>query len=71
MGGFVADTYVIFNRAVFDNTYTSPSIGRALRLEEPPYIKWIRSPIADGVVMCGVFDGSRGAAAGDRGAQCM
>jgi hypothetical protein len=50
VGGFIGDTYVIFNRAVFDNTIPAPSIGRALRLEEPPYILWVVSPMMRGKV---------------------
>ena len=45
VGGFVADTYVIFNRQALDNKVPSPSIGRALRLEEPPYVVWVKAPM--------------------------
>jgi hypothetical protein len=48
VGGFATDGYVIFNRAVLDNKEVSPSIGRDLRLEEPPFIKWVRSPVEQG-----------------------
>ncbi len=44
--GFVADTYVIFNRSVYDITFSTPSIGQTLRFEEPPLIKWVRAPIS-------------------------
>ncbi|MCP4602404.1 MAG: hypothetical protein GY847_18125 [Proteobacteria bacterium] len=44
--GFVADTYVIFNRSVYDITFCTPSIGQTLRFEEPPLIKWVRAPIS-------------------------
>ena len=60
VGGFVSDGYVIFNRAVFDNRYKSPSIGRDLRFEEPPYIKWIRSPV-EGDTLCMAFSTVAGA----------
>jgi phosphomannomutase len=43
--GFIADTYVIFNRATLQNKYPFPSIGRDLRLEEPPYIVWVARPL--------------------------
>ena len=45
VGGFAGDVNVIFNRAVLDNTIPTPSIGRDLRLEEPPYVVWIGKPM--------------------------
>ena len=47
IGGFIADTYVIFNRSALSNDIVSPSIGRDLRLEEPPYIVWVKSPMLE------------------------
>ncbi|MFA5357225.1 MAG: 2-phospho-L-lactate transferase CofD family protein, partial [Candidatus Omnitrophota bacterium] len=38
---FISDTYVIFNRASLSIKDPTPSIGQTLRLEEPPFIKWI------------------------------
>ncbi len=60
VGGFAADTYVIFNRSVLDNSNVSPSIGRDLRLEEPPFIKWVRGPLAYGR-LCVAFSPVAGA----------
>jgi hypothetical protein len=49
--GFVGDTYIIFNRGMFSTEVIFPSIGRELRLEEPPYVKWIVNPIMnDGIL---------------------
>ncbi|RKY39001.1 MAG: hypothetical protein DRP72_00730, partial [Candidatus Omnitrophota bacterium] len=53
VGGFVADSYVIFNRAALENIYPFPSIGRDLRLEEPPYILWVVKPLLEGKVCMG------------------
>ncbi|MCJ7507245.1 MAG: hypothetical protein MUO85_00770 [candidate division Zixibacteria bacterium] len=44
--GFIGDSYVIFNRCAFDVSFPTPSIGQTLRLEEPPYIKWIKQPLS-------------------------
>ncbi|MBU0996409.1 MAG: hypothetical protein KJ737_28240, partial [Proteobacteria bacterium] len=53
ISGFAADTYVIFNRAAFENILPMPSIGRDLRLEEPPYIVWVAQPVMqDTITMC-------------------
>ncbi|MGA2775905.1 MAG: hypothetical protein ABSE81_07620, partial [Candidatus Omnitrophota bacterium] len=53
VSGFAADTYVIFNRAALINTVPMPSIGRDLRLEEPPYIVWVSQPVSmDTITMC-------------------
>ncbi|TAN58983.1 methyltransferase domain-containing protein, partial [bacterium] len=45
VGGFAGDTNVIFNRAILRNVLPTPSPGRDLRLEEPPYIIWVAAPI--------------------------
>jgi len=49
VGGFVSDTNVIFNRAVLE-VIPMPTIGRDLRLEEPPFIKLISAPVSKGKV---------------------
>ncbi|MFA5350183.1 MAG: type I phosphomannose isomerase catalytic subunit [Candidatus Omnitrophota bacterium] len=50
VGGFAGDVNVIFNRAAFDNSIPTPTIGRDLRLEEPPYVVWISKPMRRGEV---------------------
>ncbi|HEC91984.1 MAG TPA: pyruvate kinase, partial [Candidatus Atribacteria bacterium] len=35
---------------VLDNQIPSPSIGRALRLEEPPYVIWVKAPIENDTI---------------------
>ena len=53
ISGFAADTYVIFNRAALINLVPMPSIGRDLRLEEPPYIVWVSQPVSlNTITMC-------------------
>jgi hypothetical protein len=51
--GFAGNTYVIFNRALLwvGNEEIFPTIGRELRLEEPPYVKWIIAPVMGGKVL--------------------
>jgi hypothetical protein len=42
--GFAGGDYIIFNRGLFDISVPFPTIGRELRLEEPPYVAWIIAP---------------------------
>lgn len=51
--GFAGNTYVIFNRALLriGDGEIFPSIGRELRLEEPPYVKWIVAPVMGNSVL--------------------
>ncbi|HII30343.1 TPA: glycosyltransferase [Candidatus Woesearchaeota archaeon] len=43
---FAGNTNVIFNRSVLDIRSPTPSIGQTLRLEEQPYVVWIKRPLS-------------------------
>ncbi len=59
--GYVTFGYAIFNRSAFRNFIPGVSIGRELRLEEPPYIPWVKSPLFKGelVVSSGKVGGGQ------------